>query len=163
MQEMQVWSLGQEDPLEKEMATQSSILAQETPWTDEPGGLQSMGLLRVRHNLATQAEINPVYPSLYSSHSSLQLGDMVCRLWLGSLWSVKIFILSSGTEAVLSMFGSSQIWQVCFLGLKPNMAGTKTSIFKFAIVFLLLKVESGPWNGWNKDIFILILWVTFAF
>ena len=67
------------------MATQSSILAQETPWTDDPGGLQSMGLLRVRHNLATQAEINPVYPSLYSSHSSLQLGDMVCRLLLGSL------------------------------------------------------------------------------
>ena len=67
------------------MATQSSILAQETPWTDEPGGLQSMGLQRVRHNLATQAEINPVSPSFYSSHSSLQLGDMVCRLLLGSL------------------------------------------------------------------------------
>ena len=35
--------LGQEDPLEKEMATHSSILAWETPWTEEPGGLQSMG------------------------------------------------------------------------------------------------------------------------
>lgn len=147
------------------LATSSSFLNHyiETVKDREAQLLQSVGLLRVRHNLVTQAEINPVYPSLYSSHSSLQLGDMVCRLWLGSLWSVKIFILSSGTEAVLSMFGSSQIWQVCFLGLKPNMAGTKTSIFKFAIVFLLLKVESGPWNGWNKDIFILILWVTFAF
>ena len=43
MQEILVWSLGQEDPLEKEMATYSSILAWEMPWTEEPGGLQSMG------------------------------------------------------------------------------------------------------------------------
>ena len=44
MQETQVWSLGQEDPLEKEMATHSSILAWEIPWREELGGLQSMGL-----------------------------------------------------------------------------------------------------------------------
>jgi len=44
MQEMQVWSLGREDPLEKEMAIHSSILAWEIPLTEEPGGLQSMGL-----------------------------------------------------------------------------------------------------------------------
>ena len=43
-------SLGQEDPLEKEMATHSSIQTQKIPWTEEPGGLQSMGLQRVRHN-----------------------------------------------------------------------------------------------------------------
>ena len=45
MQEMQMQaqSLGQEDPLEKEMATHSSILAWRNPWTEEPGGLQSMG------------------------------------------------------------------------------------------------------------------------
>ena len=43
MLEIQVWFLGQEDPLEKEMATQSSILAWEIPWTNEPGGLQSIG------------------------------------------------------------------------------------------------------------------------
>ena len=45
-----VWSLGWEDPLEKEMTTHSSILAWEIPWTEEPGGLQSMGLHRVGHN-----------------------------------------------------------------------------------------------------------------
>ena len=44
MQETWVRSLGWEDPLEKEMATHSSILAWEIPWTEEPGGLQSMGL-----------------------------------------------------------------------------------------------------------------------
>ena len=43
MQETQIWSLGWEDPLEKEMATHSSILAWEIPWTEEPGGLQFMG------------------------------------------------------------------------------------------------------------------------
>ena len=43
MQDTQVEFLGQEDPLEEEMATHSSILAWETPWTEEPGGLQSLG------------------------------------------------------------------------------------------------------------------------
>ena len=50
MQETWVLSVGQEDPLEKEMATHSRILAWEVPWTEEPGGLQSMGSQRVRHD-----------------------------------------------------------------------------------------------------------------
>ena len=50
MQEMQVQSLGQEDPLEQEMATHSTILAWRIPWTEEPGGLQSVGLQRVGHD-----------------------------------------------------------------------------------------------------------------
>ena len=50
MQETQVRSLGQEDPLEKEMATHSSTLAWKIPWTEEPGRLQSMGSQRVRHD-----------------------------------------------------------------------------------------------------------------
>ena len=53
MQETRVQSLGQEDPLEKEMATHSSILAWRIPWTEKPGGLQSVGLWRVRHNWAS--------------------------------------------------------------------------------------------------------------
>ena len=54
IQETRVQFLGQEDPLEEKMATHSSILAWEIPWTEEPGGLQSMGSQRVRHNLATK-------------------------------------------------------------------------------------------------------------
>ena len=50
IQETQVQPLGQEDPLEKGMATHSSILAWRIPWTEEPGQLQSMMLQRVRHN-----------------------------------------------------------------------------------------------------------------
>ena len=50
MQETGVRSLGQEDPLERGMATHSSILAWRIPRTEKPGGLQSVGLQRVRHN-----------------------------------------------------------------------------------------------------------------
>ena len=46
----QVRSLDQEDPLEKGMATHSDMLSRKTPWTEEPGGLQSMGSQRVRYN-----------------------------------------------------------------------------------------------------------------
>ena len=53
MWEAQAGSLAWEDPLEKEMATHSSTLAWKIPWTKEPGGLQSMGLQRVRHDRAT--------------------------------------------------------------------------------------------------------------
>ena len=50
MQKTWVQSLDQEDPLEKEMATHSNVLALRIPWTEEPGGLRSMGLQRVGHN-----------------------------------------------------------------------------------------------------------------
>ena len=50
MQEIRVQSLGEEDLLEKGMATHTSILAWRIPWTEKPGGLQSMELQRVRHN-----------------------------------------------------------------------------------------------------------------
>ena len=52
--ETQVLFLGLEDPLEKEMATQSNILAWEILWTEEPGGLQSVKLQKVRHDLTTK-------------------------------------------------------------------------------------------------------------
>ena len=50
MRETQVRSLGQEEPLEKGMATYSSVLALRIPWTEEPGGLQSTGSQRIGHN-----------------------------------------------------------------------------------------------------------------
>jgi len=56
IQEMQVGSLGREEPLEKEIATHSSILAWKVPWTEEPGRLQPMALQRVRHNLAIKQQ-----------------------------------------------------------------------------------------------------------
>ena len=61
MWETWVWSLDQEDPLEKGMATHSSILAWRIPWTEEPGRLQSMGCKRVRHDLVTNVFIFILY------------------------------------------------------------------------------------------------------
>ena len=58
VQETRVRSLGWEDLLEKEMATHSSILAWRIPWTEEPGGLQSMGWQRVGHNWATSLSLS---------------------------------------------------------------------------------------------------------
>ena len=58
MRETRVQFLGQEDPLEKEMAIHSSTLAWKIPWTEEPGRLQSMGVQRVRHNWATSPTKN---------------------------------------------------------------------------------------------------------
>ena len=59
MQETRVESLGQEDPLEKEMARPSSILAWKIPWTDKPGGLQTMGSQRVGHTHALKPQRTP--------------------------------------------------------------------------------------------------------
>ena len=53
-QELRVWSLDWEDPLQKEIATHSSIFAWKIPWTEEPGGLQSMGSQRVEHYWAAE-------------------------------------------------------------------------------------------------------------
>ena len=53
MLETQAWSLGKEDPLEKEMATHSSILAWRITWTEDPDGLQSMGSQSIRHDPVT--------------------------------------------------------------------------------------------------------------
>ena len=61
MWETWVWSLGREDPLEKEMVTHSSILAWRIPWTEKPGKLQSMGLQRVGHNWATSLSLLLTY------------------------------------------------------------------------------------------------------
>ena len=56
MQEMWIQSLGQEDPLEKEIETHFSVLGWEIPWTEEPGQLKSMGVTRVRNDLATKQQ-----------------------------------------------------------------------------------------------------------
>ena len=108
-QETRVQSLGWEDPLEKEMATHSSILAWKIPWTEEPGRLQSTGLQRVGHDWATSLTLltSPGYERLFPAFRlrlqywlflslkpaglwarttvlpllGLQHGDSPCRSW----------------------------------------------------------------------------------
>ena len=79
MWETWVWSLGWEDPLEKEMATHSSILAWKIPWTEAPGRLQSMGSQRVGHDWATSLSsvktVLPIRLSVQPMHPA------TCFLW----------------------------------------------------------------------------------
>ena len=73
MKDTQVRSLGQEDPLEKEMATHSSILAWKIPWTEELGRLQPMGPQRVRHDL----ENKPPPTTQYCKEIIFQLNNFL--------------------------------------------------------------------------------------
>ena len=73
MQETRFWSLVQEDPLEKGMPTHPSILAWRMPWTEEPGGLQSMGLQRVGHDWVISMFITPLLHSPFVSITSSRL------------------------------------------------------------------------------------------
>ena len=76
-----VQSLGWEGPLEKEMATHSSVLAWEIPWTEEPGGLQSTASQRVGHNLATKQQRHQIgwENSKYFCKPILSTQDYFCR------------------------------------------------------------------------------------
>ena len=75
-QETRVWFLGWEDPLEKGMANHSSILAWEIPWTERPGGLQSMGLQRVGHDWVT----NALHTHFFRFHFFLVLiSNVICH------------------------------------------------------------------------------------
>ena len=71
MQETQVQPLGREDPLEEGMATHSIILAYEIPWTEEPGGLQYMGLQGVKHGLATDHTRTHTHTHIYACDCTL--------------------------------------------------------------------------------------------
>ena len=83
MQEAWVCSLGREDPLEKEMATHSSILAWRIPWTEEPGGLQTIELWRVEHDWATSLYFTSstvLQTSIQSSSGTLS--DLITWIYL---------------------------------------------------------------------------------
>ena len=81
MQETRVPSLGWEDPLEKEMAIHSSILAWKIPWREEPGRLQSMGSKRVKHDSATSLSLSLplVLPGKTAAAKSLQSCPTLCN------------------------------------------------------------------------------------
>ena len=87
MQETWVWSLGQEDPLEKETATHSSTLAWDIPWTEEPGGLQSTGSRKERD--ATEQLINNNKAQTMERRTVLGVWDWV--LWTGINHSLSHF------------------------------------------------------------------------
>ena len=80
MQERQVRSLDQEDPLEKEMATHPDILTWEIPWTEDPGGIQFMRSQNVRHNLVTEQRRQDV--SVADFPKTVTAVFHICRFFL---------------------------------------------------------------------------------
>ena len=89
MQETWVQSLSWEDPLEKEMTTHSSILAWEISWTEQPSGLQSMGLQRVGHDLVTEHQQKLGWAfAAHPSAPSIQLVSLNFspQIWFGDDW-----------------------------------------------------------------------------
>ena len=99
-QETRVWSLGQADPLEEEMATHSSILAWKIPWTEESGGLQSKVLQSIRHNCAqTEREIRVTIP-----------GPESLIMWIINLFTHSWHVyIGSSVSISESYFGRSSI------------------------------------------------------
>ena len=127
MQEMQVWSLVQEDPLEKEMATDSSVLSWEILWTEKSGGLQSVGLQRVRYDLATRQQQQQQSLIQYQHRVSwcskpflkIILYHSLCQEWttckpsLGSMREITLF-----SAWTLSLSG---LWSpICITGTAPS-------------------------------------------
>ena len=108
MQETWVWSLGQEDSLEKGMATHSSILAWRIPWTEEPGGLQSIGSQRGSHYWATNTSF--IFACPESSLRCvgflwLRWGEATLQLWCVG-FSLQWLLLLRSTE--LQSVGSGE-------------------------------------------------------
>ena len=98
MQEMQVQSLGWEDPLEKEMATHSSTLAWEIPWTEESGGLDPLGL-QVRHDLTTKPPLQGTIRDFYNLFNKC-----FCYFFHTPTLVISDFctMISSGTKSLIS-------------------------------------------------------------
>ena len=100
IQETRFWSLGWEDPLEEKMATHSSILAWKIPWTDEPGGLQSMGPQRVGYNWGT----------LEGNGSPLQYSCLENPVDRGAWWAAVHRVVQSQTRLKQLSSSSRGTW-----------------------------------------------------
>ena len=99
-----IQSLGSEDPLEKEMATYSSILAWRIPWTEEPGMLQSMGSQRVGHNLGTKQNTKTRQALLNRCPGKFKF----CFLELSGIFFL-VFLIHSWLTLQMQ---NTQIWRV---------------------------------------------------
>ena len=117
---MWIWSLGQEDSLEKKLATHSSILAWEISWTEKPGGLQSMGLQRVKHDLVRKREqLSPAVGALREFLS-------ISRLWGNTFYQFCIMrphmrtILFFYVSDITELIKLSLSFQLIFFSLIEN-------------------------------------------
>ena len=150
-----VWSLGQEDPLEKEMATHSSILAWKIPWTEKPGRLQSMELQRVRHNWVTSLS----FYGFSSSHAWMWELDHK-EGWMVKNWRFRTVVLEKILESPLNSRPNQSILKEINLeySLKALLLKLKLQYFghlmwrtdSFEKTLMLGKIEGRRERGWQR-------------
>ena len=116
MQETQVQSLGREDPLEKEMAIHSSILAWRIPWIEAPGRLQSTGSQRVRHNWATSLSLFQFYHFKYALSTAYFSSSDLSQL------QTHLSVYSRSPVGYLTDISNLYWTPVLFLTLRSNLS-----------------------------------------
>ena len=126
MQETWIWTLGQEDPLEKKLATHSSILAWGIPWTEEPGGLQSMRSPRVGYTEQLTLSLGFCVNSIhYSSLGSSLLAQSVKNLPAIQVLSL---IWEDLQEEGIAIHSSILAWQATVYGVTRSQHSSLTNI-----------------------------------
>jgi len=160
MQDTRVQSLGWEDPLEKGMATYSSILAWKISWTEEPGGLQSMGLQRVGHDWATDT-FQTSYPlvqlikinkqtkkehfNLVIKHSRIDAFKLWCwRRLLRVPWTAR------SNQSILKKINSEYSLEGLMLELKLQYFGHLIGRTDWLEKTLILGKIEGRRRGWER-------------
>ena len=140
MQEIRVWSLGWEDPLEKEMATPSSILAWRIPWTEEPVRLQSMGLQRVAYDWVTSLSLSFMEIEASPQLTQQYKGKGMSSEWQRSLGSSqkppKDLPLCSGET--VSVFSTMKYWSVRIWFKLRDCFGIGNYVNFITIIFTLV-------------------------
>ena len=144
LQETQIWSLSQEDPLEKGTATHSIILAGRIPWTEEPGRLQSTGSQRVEHDWATFTFLDSNFSfkehqwcthCRHSKEGAGSAGETTCRPNSGMLGNAKAGSWIPGQVEIVISLISRQSCQTCHLDLEVQI---KTMISNTVLVYASL-------------------------
>ena len=139
MQETRVRSLGREDPLEKEMATHSSILAWRISWTEEPGGLQSTGLQRVGHDWATSLSLS-LRTTMAGSYSRFMFNFVrSCQIVFQVIVPFCIPISNEGEFLTLYIFANTWCCQ-CFGFWLSNRCDCY-------IILILIYISLVTWYG----------------
>ena len=109
MQDTWVWSLGWGDPVENGVATHSSILAWRIPWTEEPGGLQSMGSQRIRYDWVTNTSLQNLYVFLWFTDLWFLVDNLCDEKISIYFWLCRIFVAACGLSLVVASGGYSLV------------------------------------------------------
>ena len=130
MQETRVWSLGRKDPLEKGMATHSSILAWRIPWTEEPSGLQSWGLKE-----SDTTEQLTLFTFIICLVALIKSGDIYCQIFLYLSWWKCLSPYYSWKISLWCLFLSSTIKMIVHPKWLRREAKLKQRMISFSFFF----------------------------